>query len=360
MAPRDPLLLYASRSGGASTSHHGGRKRRLSIRPPSSSQLAQGGIPSLLRFRGRRSKLVAVAIVVTFATVALFVVRRAATTNPALLKEHGTFGKDYMGREEGGEAAERDDQTRRTRKKLRLDDDDDTGRPTRGGERLDPDRVEGGLSRLCLLFPWRKECARELELSRDPFAKFAYVESRGRLFYPAQERAPDASVQENKQDKKTKARQPHPVHLVVKRAREQWDAKLKRQSKTLPQAIDEYERRYQRRPPRGFDEWYYHALANDFVLRDEFDIVDRFVTPFLALSPREVRTRHEQLQHDESFWLQVNLNHPISRQLAERKSISSIDPSLSPRAGQDVHDRVEGSGYQQSDPRAYELDKPTP
>jgi len=91
---------------------------------------------------------------------------------------------------------------------------------------------------------------------------------------------------------------------LIRQAKLDWNLKLNKQSKTLPQAIDEYEQRYQRRPPRGFDEWYYHALANDFLMRDEFDTVDRFVTPFLALSPREVLKRHEQLQTDESFWLQ--------------------------------------------------------
>ena len=45
--------------------------------------------------------------------------------------------------------------------------------------------------------------------------------------------------------------QPHPIHLLVDKAKRDWDKKVKRQSQTLQEAVEEYERRYGRRPPKG-------------------------------------------------------------------------------------------------------------
>jgi hypothetical protein len=49
---------------------------------------------------------------------------------------------------------------------------------------------------------------------------------------------------------------PHPIFELIKRAQEAWDEKMKRSSKTLEQAVIEYRRRYNRRPPKGFEHWY--------------------------------------------------------------------------------------------------------
>ncbi|GAA5880029.1 hypothetical protein JCM16303_004443, partial [Sporobolomyces ruberrimus] len=297
---RDPLLLYAQRHTQSSHSHG---KRRLSIRPPNPSSSSSSSLPSLFRFRGRRSKVTLFVILLTTGVLGVWILKGTLLRrgNDALngnkFREQGGFGKDYMGREEAEE-----DSTIPTspstskRKKLRLDD--------QAGERLSPERVEGGLGRLCLLFPWRSECVEELELAKDPFRWYTYIQKGGRLFYPGKVK-PHELIKGGKMNPTRPKDQPHPIHLLVKEAKEKWEDKLKKQSKTLPQAIDEYEARYGRRPPRGFDEWYYHALANDYVLRDEFDIVDQFVTPFLAISPTEIKKRHEQMQDDESFWLQV-------------------------------------------------------
>lgn len=48
----------------------------------------------------------------------------------------------------------------------------------------------------------------------------------------------------------------HPIYQLIKEARENWDAKIARQSKTLEQAVNEYKRRYHRNPPKGFDKWW--------------------------------------------------------------------------------------------------------
>jgi hypothetical protein len=47
----------------------------------------------------------------------------------------------------------------------------------------------------------------------------------------------------------------HPIYELISRAEREWEDKLKRASKTLGEAVDEYRRRYNRRPPKGFDLW---------------------------------------------------------------------------------------------------------
>jgi hypothetical protein len=47
----------------------------------------------------------------------------------------------------------------------------------------------------------------------------------------------------------------HPIYELISRAEQEWDNKLKRASKTLAQAANEYRRRYKRHPPKGFDLW---------------------------------------------------------------------------------------------------------
>lgn len=42
-----------------------------------------------------------------------------------------------------------------------------------------------------------------------------------------------------------------------------------RQSKTLPQAVIEYKRRYGRLPPRGFEKWWKFARQNNIKIVDD-------------------------------------------------------------------------------------------
>jgi len=48
---------------------------------------------------------------------------------------------------------------------------------------------------------------------------------------------------------------PHPIYELTARAETAWEQKLKAASKTLPEAVNEYRRRYGRAPPLGFDLW---------------------------------------------------------------------------------------------------------
>ena len=47
----------------------------------------------------------------------------------------------------------------------------------------------------------------------------------------------------------------HPIYDLIEMAEKEWEAKHKRQSRSLDEAVEEYERRYKRAPPKGFDEW---------------------------------------------------------------------------------------------------------
>lgn len=51
------------------------------------------------------------------------------------------------------------------------------------------------------------------------------------------------------------AEERHPILELIDNAEKKWDALVKRQSKTLREAVQEYKRRYKRNPPKGFDKW---------------------------------------------------------------------------------------------------------
>lgn len=47
----------------------------------------------------------------------------------------------------------------------------------------------------------------------------------------------------------------HPIYELISRAETEWEEKLQRASKTFQQVVQEYKRRYNRAPPKGFDLW---------------------------------------------------------------------------------------------------------
>lgn len=63
----------------------------------------------------------------------------------------------------------------------------------------------------------------------------------------------------------------HPIYDLLERAQHEWDTKLDKASKTLAEAVNEYRRRYNRAPPRGFDRWWSWAKSNNVQLPDEYD-----------------------------------------------------------------------------------------
>ena len=66
----------------------------------------------------------------------------------------------------------------------------------------------------------------------------------------------------------------HPIPLLMREARKKWETLLRKQSRTFAQAVAEYQRRYGRKPPKGFDRWYAWAKKNSVQLLDEYDLIE--------------------------------------------------------------------------------------
>ncbi|KAJ3571640.1 hypothetical protein NP233_g3610 [Leucocoprinus birnbaumii] len=87
----------------------------------------------------------------------------------------------------------------------------------------------------------------------------------------------------------------HPIPKLMDEAEDKFRAKLKKQSKTLEDAVKEYRRRYKRSPPKGFEEWWDYAQRNDVKMVDEFDGLMSDLEPFWQLSGEEIRRRTLQV-----------------------------------------------------------------
>jgi hypothetical protein len=83
----------------------------------------------------------------------------------------------------------------------------------------------------------------------------------------------------------------HPIPNLMADARTAFDQKIAGQSKTLAAAVAEYNRRYGRNPPKGFDEWYEFATKNGAIIIDEYDALASSMEPFWLFSGEEVRRR---------------------------------------------------------------------
>ncbi|KAM0753173.1 hypothetical protein T439DRAFT_286654 [Meredithblackwellia eburnea MCA 4105] len=104
----------------------------------------------------------------------------------------------------------------------------------------------------------------------------------------------------------------HPIAHLVQEAEEKWEYMLQRQSQTLFQAVMEYQRRYGRKPPLGFDAWWRYAMQNRVILVDEYDQIDEDIRPFFSLSASEIRQRAKQIStnfrfelHSDTFTVRV-------------------------------------------------------
>ncbi len=85
--------------------------------------------------------------------------------------------------------------------------------------------------------------------------------------------------------------EPHPIEVLVDEANEKFKSMVAGQSKTLPDAIAEYERRYHMEPPPGFDVWFKLAIESNCTIVDNFDTVMQSLEPFWGITAKEMRTR---------------------------------------------------------------------
>ncbi|KAJ3736583.1 capsular associated protein [Lentinula guzmanii] len=125
----------------------------------------------------------------------------------------------------------------------------------------------------------------------------------------------------------------HPITRMMKEAEERFQAKIERQSKTLPQAIEEYKRRYGMSPPKGFDAWWEFAQKNEVVLVDEYDTLMRDLAPFYALRGQKEFGDYTDDDEDPSRpgsgldrhgWA-LGGGFEMRRRIAEVASVASID-----------------------------------
>ncbi|KAJ3507361.1 hypothetical protein NLJ89_g6348 [Agrocybe chaxingu] len=95
---------------------------------------------------------------------------------------------------------------------------------------------------------------------------------------------------------------PHPIFELMRRAEEEWEDKLLRASTTLEQAVAEYQRRYKRMPPPGFDEWWEYVEDHNVQLPDEYDQIYRDLEPFHGMNPKDLlKIQHDWEAHEDSF-----------------------------------------------------------
>ncbi len=63
----------------------------------------------------------------------------------------------------------------------------------------------------------------------------------------------------------------NPILGLLRDGERKWQDMIAKQSKTLEQAVQEYKDRWNRMPPKGFDEWWHFAQDEGVLLPDEYD-----------------------------------------------------------------------------------------
>ncbi|KAK4053960.1 hypothetical protein OIO90_003797 [Microbotryomycetes sp. JL221] len=103
--------------------------------------------------------------------------------------------------------------------------------------------------------------------------------------------------------------QKHPIPALMERAKIQWESLKSRQSKTFAQAVQEYQRRYGRKPPKGFDKWYAFAKAHKVLMIDEFDMIDKDLLMYRAFAPKTFRKRIDHLKDTFDTTWTIEVKH---------------------------------------------------
>ncbi|KAJ5483923.1 hypothetical protein N7539_005719 [Penicillium diatomitis] len=96
---------------------------------------------------------------------------------------------------------------------------------------------------------------------------------------------------------KPDSHQTHPIDSLIYEAKINHDNYILQAgaSKTLADAVREYQRRYQQHPPPGFDKWYEFATNHSSIIIDEFDQIHENILPFRALEPSHIRHMTHEL-----------------------------------------------------------------
>ncbi|KIK25676.1 glycosyltransferase family 90 protein [Pisolithus microcarpus 441] len=94
---------------------------------------------------------------------------------------------------------------------------------------------------------------------------------------------------------------PHPIFELMGNAEKEWKAKLQRASKTLDEAVVEYERRYKRPPPLGFDKWWDYVVKHDVLLPDEYDEIYHDIEPYWGMHPEDLADAERGLEERDDI-----------------------------------------------------------
>lgn len=87
----------------------------------------------------------------------------------------------------------------------------------------------------------------------------------------------------------------HPIAKLMEDSEANFRAMIKRQSRSVDKAAEEYKRRYGKYPPKGFEDWYKFAVDNKVRIVDEYDSMIRDLKPFEEISGAELRSRALQV-----------------------------------------------------------------
>ncbi|KAF1925541.1 glycosyltransferase family 90 protein [Didymella exigua CBS 183.55] len=102
----------------------------------------------------------------------------------------------------------------------------------------------------------------------------------------------------------------HPAEQLINAAETELQQLLKRQSKSLDQAVREYRRRNGIAPPPHFDKWFEFAQRRNVVMIDEFDMINQMLLPFWALEPKTIRSRIKNaIGHEDSALIAVAIRN---------------------------------------------------
>ncbi|KAK4687168.1 hypothetical protein P7C73_g2946, partial [Tremellales sp. Uapishka_1] len=133
----------------------------------------------------------------------------------------------------------------------------------------------------------------------------------------------DSPVLSKSDKKKLKAViEKHPILELIDRAKKRWENLLARQSRTLPQAVTEYTRRYNRPPPKGFEEWWQFCKRNKVKIVDDYDQINRDIEPFLGISPELFRKRDKALMETAHSY-QINLSPTSASSISGERAMSA-------------------------------------
>ena len=124
----------------------------------------------------------------------------------------------------------------------------------------------------------------------------------------------------------------HPIEDLVTEARSRFAEIKARQSESLDEAVAEYQRRYHRDPPPGFDWWYQIAEANNVTLIDEYDTMMESLEPFWGISAKQVRTMASRANSSQKGFATLSIkNHAVATSKKFRFA-KQIVPWVSKRA----------------------------